>query len=498
MLFNSYPFLLVFLPLVLAGVALLRGHTLAITVFVQAASLVFYAYWSSRAVFILGGSVLFNFAISRAMMHARDRSRSTIPWLVLGISGDLALLGYFKYRGFAAEVINEMAAAHLPVPHIALPLAISFFTFEQISYLVDLHRGLILDRRALNFGTFALFFPRLLAGPIVRYNDIARQLPPAGPGFSPSSADVAVGVFMFTVGLAKKVLFGDSAAALADPVFAATASGQIVPVATAVVGALAFGLQIYFDFSGYSDMTIGLARILGIQLPENFASPYRASSIVDFWRRWHVTLSTWLRDYLYIPLGGNQHGATTKYAALAATMVLGGIWHGAGWTFVIWGAIHGALLIINHAWRAARSLPSVPRPIGWALTFLFVNLAWIFFRAPDFAGAVNMLTSLSGLASPTVDLHPGVMANFGIDAEAAHGPQGPVQADAFLVSALVIVLALPNTQTIAGTAAAVSGSAGAAPVKWRPSRAWAAATAALLILSMSMLAQPSKFIYFQF
>jgi alginate O-acetyltransferase complex protein AlgI len=497
MLFNSYPFLLIFLPAVLILFAALQRFPLMAALFIQGASVAFYGYWSKRALLVLGASVAINFAVSRCMFANLkfDQTRLKL-WLIVGVTANLSLLGYFKYADFFLQNFNAMFGADVSPLKLLLPLAISFYTFEQISYLIDLRRGQITDRSALNFLTFTLFFPRLLAGPIVRYNQISQQLPPAGEGFRLTASNFAVGAAFLASGLFKKVILGDTAAAVADPVFGTTAAGSLVSSASAIAGLLAFAFQIYFDFSGYSDMAIGLARMFGIHLPANFASPYKSTSIIEFWRRWHISLSTYLRDYLYFSLGGSHRGEGRKYTALVATMLLGGLWHGAGWNFVIWGALHGAFLCANHLWRKLQ-WATVGPVVAWMLTFSCVTFAWIFFRAPTLGAVATLLQSIVH-GSAGADIW-GAVAGQGD--EVARGPHGAAQTIAFLVFCGSILMALPNTQQLLrfywpNETAPVAGAF--RWLAWKPSQAWALYTALLVLMSAVFLARPSKFIYFQF
>ena len=407
MLFNGYPFLLVFLPAVAAGFFLLRRQRLRLLLLVGA-SYVFYAYadpWfmalmaASTAITFTGG-LLIGGAVPGllgaggvAARLARRRGRV----LATGIVAALALLAYYKYAGFAAgyamDVLQTITGEGFPgvrafTNGIVLPIGISFYTFEGISYMVDVYRGEIpAERNPLRYSLFISFFPHLIAGPIVRYGVLAPQLRQR-VAFDPER--IRSGLMLFSLGLAKKTLVADGLAHWTNPYLARP---DTLGLLEAWAAALGFGFQIYFDFSAYSDMALGLARIFGITLPWNFDRPYRAATPSEFWRRWHVTLSSWLRDYLYIPLGGNRKGPVRRDVNLFATMAIGGLWHGAAFTFVLWGIWHGVLLVAHR--RLAPLLPfRVPRPVAVLLTFTLVTLAWVLFRMPTLGGAGQLYASM--------------------------------------------------------------------------------------------------------
>jgi alginate O-acetyltransferase complex protein AlgI len=404
-LFNSYVFIFAFLPIVLAGYALLRPaqNLLWPLGWLVAASLFYYAWWRPEFLLLLLFSVTVNFLLGKLIIDgglSRFQSRSV---LTAGIMFNVCLLGYFKYAGFLVANANHVLGAHWLVPSIILPIGISFITFQKIAFLVDAHRGLVRNFTLLNYLFFVSFFPQLIAGPITHHSEIMPQIEPARR--RDFAADLAVGISIFVVGLFKKVVIADSLAVYADAGYAMLKAGQPLDPASAWTTVLCYSFQLYYDFSGYSDMAVGLARMFGYVLPVNFYSPYKASSIIDFWRRWHITLSRFLRDYLYIPLGGNRHGPLRRYLNLGIVMLLGGLWHGANWTFVTWGAVHGLLLGLNHAWRAiplSQSIALKSRPAeGFAvlLTFTAVTFAWIPFRADSLADTARML---SYIADPTI------------------------------------------------------------------------------------------------
>jgi alginate O-acetyltransferase complex protein AlgI len=391
MLFNSYVFLLGFLPLALAIYAATSRFAPSLRLPVLLAlSCMFYAWWDWRFLPLLLLSVGINWVAAELV---QDRGwKAAVP---LAISLNLLVLAVFKYAGFFAGIANHLPGVAIPRPDLALPLGISFFTFHHVMYLVDLRAGRAPRLDLVRYGLYIAFFPQVLAGPLVRWSEIIRQfdLDPLRAGWEERAAR---GLVLLVMGLAKKTLIGDPLAEYAEPVFKAAASGGALTVMEAWQGVLAFTFQIYFDFSGYTDMALGLALMLGIVLPQNFDVPYRSVSLQDFWRRWHMTLSRFLRDYLYIPLGGNRHGPARQMMALTATMTLGGLWHGAGFTFIAWGLAHGAGLAAGLAWRRAGL--AMPRVAGWALTLLFVILTWVLFRAETFEAAARLYKAMAGFA----------------------------------------------------------------------------------------------------
>lgn len=398
MLFNSFAFFLIFLPLALLGYFALSKYSLRVSIiFLLLASLAFYCYWDIRFLPLLALSICVNFAVGRRISQRYEQGlrRPAKAWLVCGLVFNLSLLIFFKYFDFLIENIAALTGAPLTPIGIVLPIGISFFTFTQIAYLVDCHTGKVKEYQPESYGLFVTYFPHLIAGPILHHKDMM-------PQFSQPESHVlrhgriVIGLAFFTIGLFKKVILADGVARYVAPVF--DAHHQNLSMLEAWAGALAYTFQLYFDFSAYSDMAYGLSYMFGIVLPINFNSPYKAVSIIDFWRRWHITLSTFLRDYLYIPLGGNRQGAFQRYRNLFLTMLLGGLWHGANWTFLVWGMLHGIYLIINHALRHAlggrSNLPI--RVAGSIATFLAVVLAWVFFRASSVAVALDVLQAMGG------------------------------------------------------------------------------------------------------
>jgi alginate O-acetyltransferase complex protein AlgI len=391
MLFNSFPFLLVFLPAALLIQALAERYAPRLRLQVLLAlSIIFYGYWDWRFVPLIVASILVNWIVTR--VFGKRRPSYVLP---LAILANLMVLGVFKYAGFFAGLANALGGLDLPELRFALPLGISFFTFHHVMYLADLRAGIAPLYGLTRYGLYIAFFPQVLSGPLVRWSEVMHQFEARafGEGWQERFGR---GLTLIAFGLAKKTLLGDGLANYANPIFSFAAEHAPLTVMQAWEGVLAFTLQIYFDFSGYTDMALGIALMFGISLPQNFNVPYRATSLADFWRRWHMTLSRFLRDYLYIPLGGNRHGLARQLLALFVTMALGGLWHGAALTFVAWGLAHGLGLGAGVLWRKAGL--HMPALLGWGLTLLFVVLAWVLFRAPSFEVAERLYVTLAGAA----------------------------------------------------------------------------------------------------
>lgn len=401
MLFNSYVFLFAFLPVVMAVYCLVRrfpSHAWTVAWLVLA-SLVYYAWWKPQFLLLLLASISVNAVLGKILCSGRFLGARGRAVLVAGLVFNLGLLAYFKYAAFFVENVNALSGAGFVVPQIVLPIGISFITFQKIAFLVDAYRGRVRDFSLPNFVLFVTFFPQLIAGPIVHHAEVIPQFA-KGPSAGNLLADVSVGWSLFCMGLFKKVVVADACAVPADAGYSIVAAGNPIDPASAWITVLAYSFQLYYDFSGYSDMAVGLARLFGIHFPVNFHSPYKATGAIDFWRRWHITLSRFLRDYLYIPLGGNRLGPVRQLLNLLAVMLLGGLWHGANWTFVAWGALHGAYLGVNHGWTRLRVstwriFDSPPaRLVSIAVTFLAVTLAWVPFRAENLGEAWQMLAAL--------------------------------------------------------------------------------------------------------
>jgi alginate O-acetyltransferase complex protein AlgI len=401
MLFNSPFFIFIFLPITLLGFYLIGGlgHYRIAMSWIVGASFFFYGWWNTTYTVLLLVSILFNYAASISLIESRDKKT-----LIAGVAVNLGLLGYFKYSNFFIDNINVLMGSDIVFDRVILPLAISFFTFQQITYLVDSYRGESKEYSFLHYCLFVTFFPQLIAGPIVHHREMLPQFA-KDDLYRLKSENLVVGATIFIIGLFKKIVIADGVAAYASPVFETAELGMTLTFVEAWSGGLAYTFQLYFDFSGYSDMAIGIGRMFGIVLPVNFFSPYKATSIIEFWRRWHMTLSRFFRDYLYIPMGGNREGSIRSMLNVFVAMLLGGLWHGASWTFVIWGGLHGGCLIINHGFRSLRrslghdlSKTNIfGQGISWILTFLFVAMAWVIFRADSVGGAQNILQAMIGV-----------------------------------------------------------------------------------------------------
>ena len=408
MLFTSGTFLFLFLPITLTmffAFAKIFGHKAA-ALWLGLASLFFYGYWMPVYVILLIASIIANYFMGSLMLASRIASSlSRRAILIIAITLNLSVLAYFKYANFFIETINGMSGVQLPLLHVILPLGISFFTFTQIAYLADVHAGKVAERNPAHYLLFVTYFPHLIAGPVLHHSEMMPQFRRADI-YQPRFENFAVGFAFLTLGLVKKVLIADSVAPVANNLFD-NARSQVLGIGHTWIGVLAYTFQLYFDFSGYSDMAIGLSLLIGVQLPYNFNSPYKARNIIDFWHRWHMTLSRFLRDYLYFALGGNRKGKLRRHVNLMITMLLGGLWHGASWTFVVWGGLHGLFLMINHGWRylmarfhvtadgARKSAGSLILQFSSMLiTFFCVVIAWVFFRAKTVSDALLILLSM--------------------------------------------------------------------------------------------------------
>lgn len=528
MLFNSYEFLFLFLPLTLIGFFLFAriGSLIAIGWLVLA-SLFFYAWYNPAYLILILFSMVVNYAFGQLLSatHRQANQPKGRMLLMLGVTLNLCGLAYFKYAGFLVDNFNLLIGGDVRIHNIVLPLAISFFTFQQIAYLVDSHRGLVQEYRLSHYALFVTFFPQLIAGPIVHHREMLPQFMRAET-LQPRLENISVGMAIFTIGLFKKTVLADSAANYSSPVFDAASAGETLTFFEAWGGALSYTMQLYFDFSGYSDMAIGAARLFGVRLPLNFHSPYKATNIIEFWRRWHMTLSRFLRDYVYIALGGNRSGKRKRYINLMITMLLGGLWHGAGWTFVIWGGLHGFYLIVNHAWSqlSNRLWPVLPLPqvvsqtLGWLVTFLAVVVGWVFFRATDFSSAMTILAGMggaNGIALPNaVAVQLGglwdLLAAVGVTTYLGGGNDF-VFTWLWLAFLIPVALIMPNTQQIMARfepalrphqsedrQELIPMSFWVERVRWQPTAGWGITLgiiAALGVLSMSSI---SEFLYFQF
>lgn len=460
------------------------------------ASLFFYAWWDPKYLFLLIPLIVLNYKLGKKITRLTDEKLALRKFLLIsGLTVNLGTLLYFKYFGFFTEIARSLDAYSGPKLEIILPLGISFFTFQKIAYLVDCYQRKINleDQSILNFSFFVSFFPQLIAGPIVHFQEITKELK-FGNAFKLQREDLARGLSFFAVGLFKKAFIADSIARFATPIFNSADAGQSPTFIEAWTAALSYSAQIFFDFSGYSDMAIGLALLFGIQFPINFSAPYQSQNITEFWRRWHMTLSRFLRDYLYIPLGGNQKGEFRRYLNLMITMLLGGLWHGAGWNFLIWGALHGSYLVVNHLTRNLRGGKALlPPTVGIAITYFFVVLAWIFFRATTLDGAVRMAKGylgLNGLSLPTsLSGHVPFLSDLGIKFAGVSGLGWKELCFWLGITHLWMFCLPPSHEVLNGKGFWYS---------WKPEKKWAFITAVLLLVGILYSAQPSEFLYFQF
>jgi alginate O-acetyltransferase complex protein AlgI len=490
MLFNSAVFICAFLPITFLGFVIsVRVSEVLATIWLAAASLFFYAYWQPSLIWLISASMLANYSFGQTILMLRESDRLAKIVLTMAVIANLLLITYFKYYNFFANTVSTAGLLTLHTASIILPIGISFFTFTQIAYLVDARRGLVKDNSFIKYILFVSYFPHLIAGPILHHSEMIPQF--RATNYSIRLENIAVGLTIFIIGLGKKVVLADTVAPYANLVF----DQPSVTAAAAWGGVLAYTLQIYFDFSGYSDMAIGLSYLFGIRLPLNFNSPYKAANIVDFWRRWHMTLSRFLRDYLYIALGGNRRGNARRYINLLLTMAIGGLWHGAAWTFVIWGLLHGMYLAINHLWEAVAERAGFEsdawyhRLTGTAVTFIAVVVAWVFFRASSIENAIAVLDAMCGA-------HGWIQWNLGWRLALQ---QPDVVATITILLLLTVVWFLPNSQEImAHYEVALEKPARTGWLSWRPKPIHAVWVALLAITSVVMMQKNSPFLYFQF
>jgi alginate O-acetyltransferase complex protein AlgI len=492
-LFNSFAFIFAFLPITVIGYELLRRTQFprATHIWLIAASAVFYAYWNAAFLGLLFVSIVVNFLLGRRLQNqSHTNGHGSRLLLVVGLVWNLGLLGYFKYANFFVDNVDAAFGLHIDLAHVILPIGISFFTFQKVAFLVDSYSAQVQRQNFTDFCLFVMFFPQLIAGPIVHYSEVMPQF--ARPTIPAAAERFAIGTTIFALGLAKKVLIADTFSVPASGVFDAAAAGQQPGLLDSWLGTLSYTFQIYFDFSGYSDMAVGLAWLFGIRLPINFASPYKAASIAEFWQRWHITLSRFLKDYLDIPLGGNRRGPRRTYVNLLLTMLLGGIWHGAAWTFLLWGALHGAMLAGHRLWQETRfgARHALGIWLGRSATFICVVLAWVPFRAADFSATRMMYRGLFGGAG---------MSPIATDK--------PLMATLLAAAGLAGVWLLPNTYQWLGPAnpglpthgyPATYAAAVTPRFSWYANPAHAVVFALLLFCCFIKLNDVSPFIYFQF
>ncbi|ASQ47449.1 Peptidoglycan O-acetyltransferase [Legionella clemsonensis] len=512
MLFNSYTFLFAYLPLtVLMSYFLMRFYAIAVVPWLLFASLVFYGWWNPRYLTLLLLSILFNFLIAKCIVHTDSVSRKKIA-LLIGIIGNLSTLFYFKYTNFFLQNANALLNSNFNFYNIILPLGISFFTFTQMAFLIDAYHKKVDEVKLFNYSLFVTYFPHLIAGPIIHHSDVMPQFKRILQSKdSPMMRYFIIGLSIFAIGLFKKVCIADMLAPKVDTIFQIPGRGYDISMLDAWTGALGYTFQLYFDFSGYSDMAIGLSYMLGIKLPINFFSPYKAINIIDFWRRWHMTLSRFFRDYLYIPLGGSRRGAVRKYVNLFIVMVIVGFWHGAGWTFILWGIYHGLLLILNHGWHALKSMFPLKlktiiqlKPIALllnfisgAVTFFCVVLGWVMFRANDLATAKSFYAGM-------FHYHRYYYGSLGLLTALNY-----VFFGLFILGCAIIAFVLPNNIELMKSTGAVLDSKSLNPphfgvlsanrYTWSPSLGYGLLIGVMIYFALTGIANtPSSFLYFNF
>ena len=516
MLFNSVEFIFGFLPvtaLVFFGLAR-RSHAAAAG-WLALASLFFYGWWNWAYVPLLVASAAFNYICGArlARLVREQRGGGAGALFAFAVAANLLLLGYYKYAGFLLGIWSSLGGQAPAIGQIVLPLGISFFTFTQIAFLADVHRGYAKEYNPVHYALFVTYFPHLIAGPILHHREMMPQFEEART-YRLHLNDLAVGLTIFFIGLFKKTVIADGVAPYASPLFLDPGRPDLL---AAWGGALAYTFQLYFDFSGYSDMAIGLSRMFGVKLPLNFDSPYKAASIVEFWRRWHMTLSRFLRDYLYIALGGNRKGPMRRYVNLFVTMLLGGLWHGAGWTFVLWGGLHGVYLVINHGWSALRAKlghnpdrsTTIGRVATRTVTFVAVVVGWVFFRSASLEDALTILRGMAGVHG--VALPAGLAAYLGLDLRgmlAGWGVAFPLGGGSRLVFQYLWILVLlplvmlaPNTQEILGRFEPALGLRGGNVLTrfaLRLTPGWGALAGAVTAAGLLSLSRVSEFLYYQF
>ena len=504
MLFSSFEFIFFFLPIAVVLFYCIRNHSFQLaSMFLVLVSFAYYGYWKPEYLILLLGSIGFNFIIAGRQKNADGSRKKT--YLISAIIFNLGLLFYFKYAGFTAENLGHLLNQNWNSLNILLPIGISFFTFQQIAYQVDLYKEKIETHRFWDYALFVSFFPQLIAGPIVHHKEMIPQFRrPSARKFY--LGNLVVGFSIFVIGLFKKVVIADNLALFSSPVYEQAFLGENIDFYAAWVAALGYTFQLYFDFSGYSDMAVGAARMFGIRMPMNFFSPYKAHNIVDFWRRWHMTLSRFFRDYLYIPLGGNRKGAARQITNLFLTMVLVGIWHGAGWTFVIWGAYHGILLILTHVFSFVSDKKITPFRLltSFGLTFLLVVFGWVLFRAADLSSAFAIWTGMFGLNGFSL---PPQLFFYGFVPDGVNIAVSEVSAKAGVVisGAAFIAFFMPNTYQIFRRFRPVLRADSRLDARlifnmaWQPTFTWAVVVMALFILALgSLLAGESEFLYYDF
>ncbi len=484
MLFNSYEFIFVFLPLTLLLYFFLNHHGLrtAAKAWLVLCSLAFYSWWNIVYLPLILASMLFNYVVGSTLSSRKFASPGQARLLLsFGIIADIALLAYFKYADFFINNLNMLFSSDIPLLYLTLPLAISFFTFQQIAYLVDAYHAEAQEYDWLNYALFVTFFPHLIAGPIVHHKEMMPQFRSL-ENKSWNYENVARGFLLFVIGLFKKVVIADALAVWASWGFD---TAPVLTLMEAWIVSLSYTFQIYFDFSGYTDMALGLALMFNIRLPLNFNSPYKSLNIQDFWRRWHMTLSRFLRNYIYIPLGGNRSGELRLYSNLMITFLIGGLWHGAAWTFVFWGFLHGLALVLHRMWQKTRI--KMNKVLAWFLCFNFVNFAWVFFRARSWEDAIKVLHGMlgfNGLVLPDwLAAHLGMLVSWGVSFQKLAVADLP-RVLIILIICLLITLLTRNSMEI--------------EARFRPNLLSTVVIGAMAITAILSLTRVSEFLYFNF
>jgi alginate O-acetyltransferase complex protein AlgI len=511
MLFNSYIFIFLYLPIALLVFFFLgKNNPKKAAIWLAIISCFFYGWWNIYYLLLLFFSIGMNYQFGKWILDFKGQQQGSYL-LMLAIVLNFLLLIIFKYANFFIEISNSLGG-HFSTLQIILPLGISFFTFTQIAYLVDIKKGLVSEKNFIHYVLFVTWFPHLIAGPILHHQQMMPQFEKKST-YKPNVISLALGLSYFTIGLFKKVVIADQFALYANPIFDAAAQGTQPLFFEAWIGALAYSLQLYFDFSGYSDMAIGLSKLFNIDLPLNFNAPYKADSIIDFWRRWHISLSSFLRDYLYIPLGGGRHGVGRKYMALLVTMLLGGLWHGAGWKFLLWGALHGFYLILNHLWRffKARSQnnridSNFKHARNVIFTFIIVVITWVPFRADNLSSCINILSIMFGFncislpfsLSKITIIFPQLSHFIIFNGFTSGILEDSIKGLTWIFIGLLLIWGFPNTQQLFYQYSPFSKESNITFLTWNAKAYQGIILGSMLAFSILNIAKNSPFLYFQF
>jgi len=480
MLFNSYVYIAAFLPLMFAGYFLFNRYRMftAANIWLALGSLVYYGWWKIDYLPIFIFSILANFGIGSRLAKSEFRGKKEKLQLALGVALNLGMLGYFKYADFVIENINDITSGQLPLIHLTLPLGISFFTFQQLTFLIDSYRKDVSEPNIVNYSLFVSYFPQLIAGPIVHHKEMMPQFASQENKIW-KNINIATGLFIFSIGLFKKVVLADTLSTWATAGYDKAATLNIFE---AWATSLSYSFQLYFDFSGYSDMAMGAAILFNIRLPFNFDSPYKSLNIQQFWRRWHMTLSRFLRDYVYVPLGGNQSNPRRTIINLLATFIIGGIWHGAGWTFIVWGLLHGVAIAIHRGWKSSRLSMNII--VAWLLTFNFVNVTWVFFRARTWSDATKVLRGMVDVQNISLPQFIPPDHSMLTTLVGFKNIQGNLLMILFIVASFIIVLTLKNSNYYFET--------------FTPKWYYLGFSLVIFLVALYFLHTPTEFLYFNF